>query len=193
MSKFTLIIFFALLTGACTSVQQPVGHGDPQQLQGQLKSLKHWQFNGRVAFKSPQEKMSANINWRQKQQDFSLKLTTFLGIGIMEMQGMPGNVQLEVDDEHYQGTSAKQLLYDITGRTLPVDSLPLWLKGQTTSNTIAHYYPQGWLQRLQQPMSGWNISYSNYRKVQGIWLPHDLVLQQQQQQVKIRINQWNIQ
>lgn len=192
MFRSILIIILCLLASACTTVQKPVMSGVPQQLQAQLAGLKTWQFSGRVAFKSPQEKMSANINWQQQQQNFNLKLTTFLGIGILEMQGQPGHVQLEVDDEHYQGHNAKQLLYDITGRILPVDLLPLWLKGQKTDNTNAQYTPQGWLKQLQQPGHGWSISYTNYRKVQALWLPHSLLLKQHNQQIKIRINQWKI-
>ncbi|MEI8648285.1 lipoprotein insertase outer membrane protein LolB [Paraglaciecola sp. Hal342] len=55
-----------------------------------------------MAFKSPDDKFSANVNRQQIQDSYHLSLNTMLGINILSMHGDDVSVELDADGEHYQ-------------------------------------------------------------------------------------------
>lgn len=160
--------------------------------------MQQWQIEGRMAFKSRDEKFSANLNWQQVSAKYDIKLTSFIGTSIMHMQGEPGAVQLTADGQDYQDSDASLLIASITGWNIPVEQLPAWLKGQVSKQDRVIFSPEGLLQQLKPSCAlcdDWAITYSAYKQVKDVWLPHQIQLNnlnQTDNQIKIRINQWQL-
>lgn len=171
-----------------------------EEHQAQLAALQNWQIKGRLGFKSPQEKFSASLNWRQETQNYELKLSSVLGTSLLEMRGQPGKVELEVDGEHYQDSDAGQLIWRTTGWQIPVAYFPKWIKGQIVSSDQVLTSPQGWVQQIQPQClacNAWLITYDKYQLLDTHagdeqWLPHKIVLKNSDSQstIIIRVNKW---
>ncbi|KXI30750.1 lipoprotein insertase outer membrane protein LolB [Paraglaciecola hydrolytica] len=166
-----------------------------QQHQSALAKLNNWQIRGKLGFKSPEKKQSASLSWEQKQDDYQLSLNSILGTSILSMQGNHSGATLIADDETHSGNNASELIWQITGWTLPVEQLPVWIKGQSLPNDKVVLAEQGWITQLQptcENCEGWLINYAEYALNNQQWLPHKIVLlnQHNQLQVTIKINTW---
>ena len=201
LSRTLLLFLLIAVLGACSTTKSRLpAQGSLNQAQHQLDlaQLQNWQVEGRMAFKSSQEKFSANINWRQDKDQYDIKLTTFIGTSIMHMQGQPGLVKLEADDKSYQDSDASVLIHSITGWNIPVENLAAWLKGQVEMKDRVVFSSEGLLQELLPrciDCQHWKIEYSAYKQVDSYWLPHQIKLNnlvQSDNQIKIRIKQWKL-
>jgi outer membrane lipoprotein LolB len=166
-----------------------------QQHQAKLTNLNHWQIRGKLGFKSTEKKQSANLSWEQNLNDYQLSLNSILGTSILSMQGNNTWATLKADDETYSGATASELIWQITGWNLPVEQLPVWIKGQSLPTDKVMLAEQGWLTQLQPSCTtcqGWLLNYSDYELVNQLWLPHKIVLvhQENQVQVTIKVNSW---
>lgn len=164
--------------------------------QAKLTEFVNWKIRGRLAFKSESEKFSTYLNWQQAEQDFSLKLSSTLGITVLEMQSNQEQTLLEADDKEYKGRNASQLIKRVTGWNIPMTSLPLWIKGQVEPSDQVVWNENGLVKQLVPlclDCGQWQISFSRYKQQGDLWLPHQINLQNQQQlgnTIKIRITSW---
>jgi outer membrane lipoprotein LolB len=168
---------------------------DSAQHQQKLAALQHWQIKGKFGFKSPEQKQSANLSWLQNSDDYQLSLSTILGTSILSLQGNPQWASLKADDETYNGASASELIWQMTGWTIPVEQLSTWIKGQSLKSDRVILSEQGWITELQPTCincRGWILSFTDYQAVKNYWLPHKIKLThiKNSVDVTIKINSW---
>ena len=203
MIKFYLFTIYRLMLvsaivylAGCSTTGIPQQEIDRQQHQLKLSQFDHWTVKGRLAFKSPDEKFSAYLNWEQQQDHYLLNLNSFIGTSLMKMAGSPGFSRLEADDNIYTDTNASQLINRITGWNIPVEKLAKWVKGQYDNSDKVSVNEYGLAQRLQpvcKDCQQWQLSYSKYKLIDDLWLPHEIELNNTyttDNQIKIRINSW---
>lgn len=189
--RLLIISIVILLISACATRPVPQYSVNAQNHQKQLQQIKNWQIRGKLAFRSEQEKFSANLSWRQQDDDFRLNLSSFLGTNILLLEKHQGLVELQYDDNLYQHISAAQLLYELLGWTIPVESISQWIKGQASAEASAEFSDNGLLLRLQTT-DGWVVSYSDYRQTGKALLPHQISLQAGPNKIKIRVDAWQL-
>ncbi|MBC3764365.1 lipoprotein insertase outer membrane protein LolB [Neptunicella marina] len=186
-----LFLLVCIALSACVSKpplsQQSVNTLAHQKL---LHQIQHWQIEGRIAYLEGKEKHSANLTWQQKKNDLELDLRSFIGTSVLHLEQNSNGATLEMDGEQYQDSRAEFLLYNLTGWHIPVSALSAWIKGEIKGNETADFAKQGWLSSLNY--AGWNATFSGYRNVNNVPLPHNIILSKQQKRVVIRINQWKI-
>jgi outer membrane lipoprotein LolB len=193
ISTFILIY---LLTG-CTTPPKPIISLNSTAHQLSLEKQDHWSIRGKLGFKSPEKKQSANFRWQQTQQQYQLNMTSIIGTSLVNMQGNEKDVILIADDETYQDTDPSHLIWRVTGWQIPVEKLRFWIKGQHQKNDQIVTSEQGWVSQLQPicyECGNWLINYDNYKLVEGIWLPHKVVLinNVNNSQLLIRVNAWDL-
>ena len=191
------LIFIFLLAG-CATLPLPTVSINSTAHQLSLKQQDHWLIKGKLGFKSPQKKnKSANLRWKQTQQQYQLNLTTIIGTSLLKMKGDKEGVTLVADNETYQDSDPSHLIWRVTGWQIPVEKLRFWIKGQHHINDQVITSEQGWVSQLQ-PMctncKNWLINYDNYKLVGEIWLPHKVVLHNNlnNSQLLIRVNKWDL-
>ncbi|GAA0858279.1 lipoprotein insertase outer membrane protein LolB [Aliiglaciecola litoralis] len=193
-----VLFFSALFIGGCATPVRENQSVDSKLHQQRLSAISQWQVKGRLAFKSTEEKVSAYMRWRQKNKEFDLTLTTFIGTTIMTMQNQPGFAQLEADEQIYTDIDASSLILQVTGWNIPVDKLALWIKGQYTRSDNVVFDDNGLLSSLTakcRACAPWTLQYSRYKQVGDVWLPHDIVLTNSgdpNNQIKIKISAWQL-
>ncbi|WP_354667971.1 lipoprotein insertase outer membrane protein LolB [Paraglaciecola arctica] len=165
--------------------------------QASLKGLERWSIKGKLGFKSPEKKQSANFRWQQTPQQFQLNMTSVIGTSLVNMKGDENLVSLVADDETYQDTDASRLIWRVTGWQIPVEKLRFWIKGQHQRADLVEISEQGWVNQLQpncDNCENWLINYDNYKIVEQTWLPHKVVLHNKinNSQLIIRVNTWNL-
>ena len=168
---YSIAVLLATLT-ACSTL--PPQHNQPvtdwQRHQQQLQSLKQWQLNGKLAFRSPAESGSASLRWQQQEHQYQMRLSGTFGIGTTYIEGNQQQVVLRKGDEQLIAASSQQLTYDLLGVPLSVEDLTYWVRGipaPTTPVTSQSHDPQGLLSQLEQ--GGWQLTFSRYRQ-SGNWL-----------------------
>ena len=176
-----------------------------EQRTAQLQQNKHWKIQGKIAFiqqshkgKNAQEKReSASISWQvdDEQENQTLNLTSYLGINVLHLSSKQGQHLIKVDGEEYTSDNLPQLIYRLTGLTLPTEALSFWLKGlafqsadKITFNTTT-----------QLPLSltsfyhntQWQISYDNYRTFQHLPMATKFTIKKDNLIIKIAIKKWS--
>ncbi|MDN4501272.1 lipoprotein insertase outer membrane protein LolB [Alteromonadaceae bacterium BrNp21-10] len=189
--KLIIYAILMMLVTACASkppaILQPV---EKQRHQQHLADLQDWQFQGRLAYIEGKQKQSASVQWQQQQKDFSLSLTTFIGIQILALSQDEEQAILEIDDQTHHADNATALLYELTQWHIPVNQMSRWLKGQKTAGDIVNYSPSGWITSLTHGQ--WQVNYQQYKQVNQVALPHEIVVKGQGLTIKLRINKWTL-
>jgi len=193
LSTLTLIFFLV----GCANPPKPKVNLNSSFHQLSLKQLDHWSIKGKLGFKSPKKKQSANFRWQQSPLQYQLNMTTIIGTSLVKMQGNVEGVTLIADDETYQDSDPSHLIWRVTGWQIPVEKLRFWIKGQHQNNDLVIIGDQGWVNQLQpicDNCENWLISYDNYKLVDETWLPHKVVLNNSltNSQLLIRVNIWDL-
>lgn len=189
--RLVLISVALLLISACASRPEVQYAVNAQSHQSKMQQVRNWQIRGKLAFRSEQDKFSANLNWRQQEEDFRLNLSSFLGTNILLLEKHQGRVELQYDDQQYQHISATSLLSDLLGWNIPVEAISQWIKGRASAEARAEFSDNGLLSRLQTN-DGWVVSYSDYRQTDNVLLPHLINLQAGPNKIKIRVDAWQL-
>lgn len=189
-SRLILLVFFLFINGCAQQIQQQsVPKKDWQQ---QLSHLQHFSISGKLAFISTKKRQSANFHWLQNNENYQLKLTSFIGTQILQLQRTAEQAELEIDGNYHQDNNAQALIARLTGWILPLDNSANWLKGDITPTEQTRDQFGRLLDARWQSPSGevWQISYANYIALQGVWLPQSITLTQQGVKIKIKISTW---
>jgi outer membrane lipoprotein LolB len=202
--KFVGICLLILLISSCKNTHNLHNRkaidmsAEYLQLQNQekLRLMSHWELNGKIAIITPSERKSAYLNWQQSNQVVDFRLSNLIGVSLLKLT-YDGNVaRLEADGEEYEGGSTEALVYRTTGWMLPLDNLAEWIKGSVSEQDHVLLNDKG-LPEIIQPIcatcTGWEITYSQYERVQGVWLPFLVEVNNplKQTRLKFKVRQWH--
>jgi len=197
-----------MLSGCATRPSTPLKDNiqvvTSEQRAKQLLKKKKWQLKGKIAFiqqiknnKGIKDKReSASIIWQvnEKKQTQELNLTSYLGINVLHLKSNQNQHLIKVDGKEYRGTNLSQLIYSLTGLTLPTEALSFWLKGlpyksddklQTDDKTqlpkrLSSYYHNAL----------WQINYSNYQRFNGFEMATKFSIKKDDLLIKVAVKNW---
>lgn len=186
-------VALALLAGCAVEPPAPNiarEQGDWSQQHQRLADLTDWQLAGKIAFRSPNQNRSANLDWHQNNQHYVITVSGPFGVGRNTLDGKPGNVTLENSDGKYSASTPEQLMEQQLGWSLPVSSLDNWVRGLKAPDSKGEftYDSKGYPSTLKQ--DGWTIEYKQWSYADGYWLPGRLRLQYGDITVTFVITQW---
>lgn len=158
-----------------------------------VSQAKAWEMKGKLAVRTPNENFSTNLYWLHTQFRDELKLTTMLGTTILSLTTEQGLTRLEVDGKVYQHNNAQQLLTNVTGWSIPVQALPLWITGQASADDLIDSFdeknrPVILTTPLQSP--SWHVEFQQWQQQSGAELPRMLQLKRADLRLKIQVSQW---
>jgi len=194
-----LLPLASLVLSACT-LNAPKGPGQspdaPQWRahQQEVRGLNQFQTRGAFAFISDQQKVYARFFWQQTGQDkYRLLLTNPLGSTELELNAQPGAVQV-VDNkgQRYNGTDAEELISKLTGMPIPLNSLRQWIVGLPGDATDYKLDEQYRLSEVNYRQNGknWKVVYSGYDSKTQPALPSSLELNNGDQRIKLKMDNW---
>ena len=116
------------------------------------------------------------------------------GKGTVELSTRAGAAHLRThDNRRLSGDSAAELLWRHFGWRLPVGGLPYWIRGLPQPDTRIEALILDERQQLRQlRQSGWDIRYSDYRRVDDYLLPAKMRLENSALRVKLAVTAWTL-
>lgn len=188
-----LLVIIAELTACAT--QQPLTPVDNWQLyQQQLAQQKDWQFAGKVEVRAGDEADKARISWRQRGDDYRIRLSGTLGMGTTYINGGPQLVSLEQSGKApISASSPEQLVYDQLGQDIPISHLIYWIRGipdPSISMLNLKLSDTGTLSQLNQ--AGWTLRFTEYLAA-GSWnMPAEILATRDDIELSFSIYDWTI-
>lgn len=194
LSCLSVLSLLFLLTSCAT---RPLQVADPEQhWQAHLErvaGLQAWQASGRVGVKAGSDGWTASFSWRQRGDNYHVRIHGPLGSGVIDLQGTPQRVVLKQTGKPLRtAQNPEQLLYQATGWSFPVSGLKSWILGVPVAGQPEQHRlnAAGSLQSLLQ--AGWEIDYRDYQQVDGLNLPAKLLLSNGDIHVKLIARQWQL-
>ena len=156
-----------------------------------LSDLNHWQLNARVAITTPQDNVTASLNWQKDQSLFDFLLSGAFGVTVAHLIQEEGKATLEIPDtdklSHYD---AEQLLQQTLGWDFPIDALSYWVKGLPSGKPgeQVSYNDKGQISKIN--LEQWQIDFSKYRLYQGYLLPKMIKATHPKISLKVVAKKW---
>ena len=172
-----------------------------EQRAKKLLKNKKWQLKGKIAFiqqtRETDKRESASIMWQVNENKHTqeLNLTSFLGINVLHLQSNKKQHLIKVDGKEYRGADLSNLIYSLTGLTLPTEALTFWLKGLPYSTDDELQFDEK--TQLPKSMSSyyhnaiWQISYNDYRRFNGINMATKLTIEKEGLLIKVAVKNWS--
>jgi len=168
-----------------------------------LEKINQWRIKGKIAFiqKIPnkQDKRErATIAWQVNNHTNSqaLNLTSYLGINVLTLTSDNGKHRIKFDGKEHQSDNLTQLLYSLTGLTLPTDALSYWLKGLPYQENDTIIYDENNGQPLLLTSfyhnASWQITYDNYQAFDGLPMATTFTIKKESLTLKIAVKQWTL-
>ncbi len=195
-----LSLSLMILLGGCTSTEKLEQASSPfmDEHTRNLSQLTHWQIAGKIRLKTAESSDSANIQWLQRGDSYSLTLSGPFGQTGAMLEGTPYQVVLTIPDEgSFSDRSPESLLYNHFGWDLPLSSLFYWVRTLPApgSDYRSELNSEQQVARLQQ--DGWDIHYDRYRTVNSSGadtpkLPGRMKIAKGKLELTFIINQWSL-
>lgn len=197
-TKLWLPVLVALFLSGCASWQQPKVAEIPlpaRERQQQLTTLTQFELTASLGVKAPGDSVSGSLNWVQQDEFYTADLNNFIGINIFKLQTSAQGALVQVSGETHQAQSAAALLDYLSGWSLPIEEMPLWLKGMTgNSSSDLRFDPMGRLTSfslLDSQNRRWQVSYPKFFP-DRLSLPQQITLESSDTRLKLVIRQWKM-
>lgn len=197
--KLTTILFSFILLSGCSSIQDSFTNVEWQAHQQRLALISDYKASGKLGYISPQQRESLSFYWQNAQHNSELRLSTFLGQTVLNMQITPALATVRTyEDETYSDVSADHLIARLTGLNLPVEQLNDWLLGKPTNADEFTVNDTQTLATLTKEINGqtWQLIYSSYQDVpflgSDLPVPYKLKLKQNDTTINLVISKWTL-
>ncbi|QEA40250.1 lipoprotein localization protein LolB [Pistricoccus aurantiacus] len=193
-SVSALLFTLALLAGCAGRAPAPESQmrGQWSDQQSRLEAMNNWQLTGKVGLRTPEDSVSANLDWWQSPTYYRLLLSGPFGSGRSTLEGNDQGVTLITSEGRFQADTPEALMEEQLGWSLPVSALDYWVRGLPTPDasyqreTDAKGYP------LYLQQQGWEIAYRDWVAAGDVWLPRRLVMSQKGLRATLVVNQWRL-
>ena len=196
-SLFSLMLPLFVLFG-CATVPESQTSVEWQAHEYRLTELSQYQATGKFGYIGAEQRQNFNFFWSQSPTKSELRLSTFLGQTALKLVITPEKATIETyDDQILSARSANQLVTQLTGLMLPVESMQDWLIGLPTDADRFELSENNTLQTIFKQVDGtdWQVAYANYSDVTvkglALPLPSRLKLTTHDTKINLVISKWN--
>ena len=164
--------------------------GQWERQQADVEAFDTWTMVGKAGLRSPQENISANLDWNQTPYYFRMLISGPFGGGRSVLEGREGRFSLTTSEGRFEAETPEALMEEQLGWSLPVRAMPNWVRGLSGDHESYQLETDelGFPNFLQQ--DGWEINYRDWEQVEGMWLPRRLVMNYGEVRITLVVNQW---
>lgn len=197
MLRPLLVSIFLLWLSGCTvlskqpPVETPLNMSEREQ---QLTAMQQFSLQASVGVKSPAESISGNLRWQQKNNtEYHARLSNFLGISLFELTQDGSGSEIQIKGESYRAADTSTLLLQLSGWSMPLQDMPLWLRGLPGSNGRDVQRDEfGRIVSFNLTDSTgiiWQLEYQSFFS-DSLALPKRILLSSSDSQIKVVIRSW---
>ncbi|HFD2079591.1 lipoprotein insertase outer membrane protein LolB [Serratia marcescens] len=201
VSLLRLIPLASLVLAACTTTKPtgPVTSPTSPQWRAHeqaVQQLSTYQTRGSFAYLSDQKKVYARFFWQQfSPERYRLLLTNPLGSTEMDLNVQKNVVQLtDNQGKRYVSDNPEEMIRKLTGMAIPLNNLRQWMVGLPGEASDFALDDQYRLSKLTYQQGGqtWKVDYQSYSTEVQPTLPNRLELQQGDQRIKLKMDNWTL-
>ncbi len=135
-----------------------------------------WTLNAKVSVKHTQGKRdSAIINWKKQGNTFKINAFNSFSQPLFTLYSTPGFARIDgADGSRAEASSAKNLMQETLGWSIPASAIEAWVSGQLTGQETQIQRKHGQLISFQFQKFG--VTLKNYRQFGHIELPSKIQL-----------------
>ena len=157
-----------------------------------LQDVNSWDAHGHIAIKTNKDGVTASLHWRQRGDNFDIKVLAPFGRGAFQLIGDTEQVELRAPKQPPRyAKDPEALLGDVFGWSVPVAELVYWIRGLPGPKERIEDLQlddAGRLSVLKQ--SGWQINVHRYTRVGEQELPAKLTLERNSIRVRLIVQKW---
>ncbi len=198
--KIYSLLSIALLT-ACTATKKPLSTqaqdgNTPTPViaeKAELNGLHTWKINGVIAAKSASKGFTASIDWQQLSLNhYRIQLYGPFGSNDVIIVKNGGVVTYREGQKIIQAPHADAILQKEMGVRMPVNHLYYWVRGIPSPSTVQEALRDEHNHLVTLKQDGFTIQYTNYRLIDGFYLPHNIHMHGKDIDIKLIIKQWRL-
>ena len=185
----------ALTLAACSGAPRPSALPPSPETGPPDDVIRSWRATGKIVARVEDRgrRWGASLDWRQKREDFRIRLSGPLGRGALQVKGHPGEVELRTaKGERRSAPTTSELLSEELGLDLPAESLRHWVTARVRPGVPVEDWTlddAGRLATLVQ--QGWRIGYE-YGAASRSSLPDHVTLNGEGIELRIAIRNWRV-
>ena len=189
LSKPLAITLLLIVISGCAS-KSSLKLIDPNNPPG-LTELNHWQLEARVAIQTPEDSITASLDWQKNNREFDFLLSGAFGVTLAHLVQDKRQASLDIPDHDTMiHSDAQILLQQALGWDFPIDALSYWVKG-LPSGTPGEIITRDEFGRINAiEMGFWQINITKYRKFQGFDLPKMIKASHPNMSLKVVAKKW---
>jgi len=165
-----------------------------QQRQTQLAKLQQFTIQSSLGVTTPDQSVKGSLQWQQHGEYYEARMNTFVGINIFTIKTDATGAQVQVDGQLHHADSATALLDYLSGWSLPIAEMPLWLKGMASpSSQDQRFDTLGRLtsfRMVDSQQQHWRVQYLEFFP-DRLALPKKITLSSDRVELKLVIRSWN--
>ncbi len=190
MRRRLVAVLSAAFLSACAVLAPPP---EPPAARPLRNDISRFSLSGRVAVRNGEQSFTARIEWRHGGDGSDrILLTSPLGQGLAELNADAAGAHLETADrQSFSAPDLEGLSEQVFGAALPLASLPRWVVGQVW-NAVEALQKDGRGRPQSFSDRGWRVAYLHYEADTADALPALIQLRRDDLDVKLRIDQWNL-
>ena len=151
-----------------------------------------WQIKGKLGIRTNTDSGSAIIDWRQRKDHYSIRISGPFGQGSAWVRGNSQLITIEqTGRQSVTSRTPEKLLQETFGWVIPINDLRYWVQGIPNSNKVINkpiYTEEGMLATFEQ--SDWSISISRYKLIERWLLPRRIKVNRNNVQLTLAIREW---
>jgi outer membrane lipoprotein LolB len=185
-----------LLLSACTVFQRTAPAETPlstNEREQHILAMQQFSLQASVGIKTPDDSLSGNLHWQQDSATYNARLSNFLGISLFELSETEQGSAITIKGETYRAVDTSTLLLQLSGWSMPLHDMPLWLKGLPGSkgrDIMRDEFGRVTAFNLTDSTGiVWRLQYQGFFP-DSLALPRRMLLQSSDSQIKIVIRSW---
>lgn len=190
------ISIIILLLSACTTLQPPAPTETPlsnNEREHHILAMQQFSVQATLGIKTPDESVSGNLLWQQNITNYHARLSTFLGISLFELNETEQGSAITIKGETYRAIDTSTLLLQLSGWSMPLHDMPLWLRGLPGNkgrDILRDEFGRVTAFNLTDSTGiVWRLEYQSFFP-DRLALPRRVLLQSNDSQIKIVIRSW---
>ncbi len=132
-----------------------------------------------------------NLHWRQRPDDFEMRVSGPLGVNTMNIAGNEHGVEIRTARESFRTADPEGLLRERLGWTLPLRQMRWWALGLPAPSSAAELELDSSGRVLNLEQDGWTLEFDEYQDAGTIELPRRFELANSEATIKVVVDAWS--
>ncbi|MBZ9610122.1 lipoprotein insertase outer membrane protein LolB [Rheinheimera maricola] len=158
-----------------------------------IQAMQQFELQASVGIKTPADSVSGNLRWQQHNSSHYNARLSNVGISLFELTDTAQGSAITIKGETYRAVDTSTLLLQLSGWSMPLNDMPLWLRGLPGSKgRDVQRDAEGRVTGFNLTDSTgivWQLQYQSFFP-DSLALPKRLLLQSDDSQIKIVIRSW---